>query len=362
MLHVSETTDGGVGAFVEALAADQAAHGLQVAVAAPSAGPAPARLRAAGVRFLPWEAVPQPGPALPGELLALARVLRTAAPDVVHLHSSKAGLAGRLLLRRRRPTVTQPHAWSFLARTGAVRRATLAWERLGARWSDAVLCVGEDERRIGEAAGIRAPFRVLPNGIDLARFTAPADDERPAARAALGLPDAPLAVCVGRLHRQKHQAALLDAWPAVRARVPGAELALVGDGPDRAELEARAVEGVRLAGAQADVRPWLVAADVVAQPSRWEGLSLSLLEALGTARPVVVTDVPGMREVAGDDAGAVVPPGDTAALARAVADRLADPRLAAAEGRAGRRRVEARHDRRRQFDGISALYEELALR
>jgi glycosyltransferase involved in cell wall biosynthesis len=308
------------------------------------------------VRVFGWRARAQPGPWVALELGRLARIVRSFDPQLMHLHSSKAGLVGRMLVRRRRPTVMQPHSWSFFARTGRIRDATLRWERFGARWADVVLCVSEDERRLGLEEGVDARYVVLPNGIDLQTFS-PGD--RASARDVLGLGDEPLAVCVGRLHRQKNQGALLDAWPAVRAAVPEAQLVLLGEGPDRDGLEARAVEGVTFAGQTSDVRSWLAATNVVAQPSRWEGMSLSLLEALAAARSVVVTDVPGMREVVVDGVGAVVPPGDTEALASALASRLADPGRADAEGAAGRARVEQHHDRRDQFDGIAALYAEL---
>jgi glycosyltransferase involved in cell wall biosynthesis len=263
-------------------------------------------------------------------------------------------------VRRRRPTVMQPHSWSFFARTGRIRDATLRWERFGARWADVVLCVSEDERRLGTDEGVEARYRVLPNGVDLQAFPAPSVGDRGSARERLGLgEEEPLAICVGRLHRQKNQAALLDAWPLVRSAVPSARLVLLGEGPDRDELAGRAVDGVTLAGQTSDVRSWLAAANVVAQPSRWEGMSLSLLEALAAARSVVVTDVPGMREVVVDGVGAVVPPEDVDALAAALAARLGDPERADAEGAAGRARVESHHDRREQFEGIAALYGEL---
>jgi glycosyltransferase involved in cell wall biosynthesis len=327
-------------------------------VAVPSGGPVVAALAAVGVRHHPWEAIAQPWPwAVARELRALRRIVAAVDPALVHLHSSKAGLVGRLVVRRRRPTIHQPHSWSFWARTGSIRLAALAWERAAARWTDIVLCVSEDERRLGQEAGVRADYRVFPNGVDLERFE-PGDRE--AARAQLGI-DAgvPLAVCIGRLHRQKNQGALLAAWPSVRAALPEAQLVLVGDGPDREELARRAGEGVELAGAKSDVRPWLAAASVVAQPSRWEGMSLSLLEALAAGRSVVVTDVPGMAEVVVDGVGAVVAPDDTAALADALAERLGAPERADAEGAAGRARIESHHDRRDQFDGIAALYQEL---
>ena len=323
-------------------------------------GPVADELRARGVTVFRWRARPQPGPWVALELGRLARIVRSFDPALLHLHSSKAGLVGRLLVRRRRPTVMQPHSWSFFARTGRIRDATLRWERFGARWADVVLCVSEDERRLGQAEGVSARYAVLPNGVDLHAFPAPADGDRAAARERLGLGEGePLAVCVGRLHRQKNQGALLDAWPLVRSSVPDARLVLLGEGPDRDELASRLVDGVTLAGQTSDVHSWLAASNVVAQPSRWEGMSLSLLEALAAARSVVVTDVPGMREVVVDGVGAVVPPDDTDALASALASRLGDPSRADAEGAAGRARVESHHDRRKQFDGIAQLYDEL---
>jgi glycosyltransferase involved in cell wall biosynthesis len=358
ILHVCESTDGGIGVFIRDLALDQAARGQEVAVAVPSGGPVVAALAAAGVRHHAWEAIAQPWPlAVARELRSLRRIVAAVDPALVHVHSSKAGLVGRLVVRRRRPTIHQPHSWSFWARTGAIRLAALGWERAAARWTDIVLCVSEDERRLGQEAGVRADYRVFPNGVDLARFE-PGD--RAAARAELGIPaGVPLAVCVGRLHRQKNQGALLEAWPVVRGAVPEAQLVLVGDGPDRQELARRAVEGVQFAGTTADVRPWLAAASVVAQPSRWEGMSLSLLEALATGRSAVVTDVPGMAEVVVGGVGAVVAADDVAGLAHALAERLGDPERADAEGAAGRARIESHHDRRDQLDGIAALYEEL---
>lgn len=360
VLHVGESTDGGVGVVISALSRFQLTQGWQVAVAAPSAGTVPGELEAAGVRFMPWEATAQPGPQLAREFASLAQIVRAVDPDLVHLHSSKAGLVGRLLLRRRRPTIMQPHAWSFFARTGLVQRATLMWERAGARLADYVLCVSEDECRMGRDAGVRARYVVLRNGVDLTRFPSPSEAARPEARGALGLGPEPLAVCVGRLHRQKNQGALLDVWPEVRARVSGARLVLVGEGPDRAQLERRAVDGVELVGAAADPRPWLAAADVVVAPSLWEaGMSLAVMEAMATGRSVVATDVAGMREGLAGGAGAVIGQGDSQGLADALAERLGDVARADAEGVEGRARVEARHDLAAQHAAIGMLYEDL---
>lgn len=353
---------GGVGVVIRNLALDQLRRGAAVAVAAPGDGPVLDELLAAGVRVFPWNARPQPGPGVPRELVQLVRILDAFGPHILHLHSSKAGLVGRLLVRRRRPTIMQPHSWSFWARTGAVRRATVLWERSAARWADVVLCVSEDERRLGEKAGVRARYAVIRNGIDLGRFSRPGDGDRREARRRLALGEEPLAVCVGRLHRQKNQSVLLDVWPSVRAAVPGARLVLVGDGRDRDALAARSVDGVTLVGSFADVRPWLAAATVVVLPSRWEaGMSLAAMEAMAAGRSVVATDVAGMREGLGNGAGAVVPVADSRALIDAVAARLRDAASADAEGRVGRRHVEAHHDLRRQHMAVAELYDDLLL-
>ncbi|MYW34882.1 glycosyltransferase, partial [Streptomyces sp. SID2119] len=150
-------------------------------------------------------------------------------PHVVHAHSAKAGLAGRIAVRGRVPTVFQPHAWSFEAVDGRTAELALGWERFGARWADHILCVSESERRTGQQAGITARWSVIHNGIDLDRFRPGGQADRTAARASLPLldgvdPQAPLVVCVGRLTRQKGQDVLLDAWR--RLRVPGARLVL----------------------------------------------------------------------------------------------------------------------------------------
>lgn len=359
VLHVAQPTEGGVPTVVAGLVRDQVARGWAVVVAAPLGGALGAAVRSAGGRHLSWPARRSPGPHVAGEVRRLARAIGRFDPDLVHLHSAKAGLAGRLALRGRRPTVYQPHAWSFDAVTGPVRAAALAWERAAARWASVLLCVSEAERQRGASNGIRGTWRVIENGVDLEAFPVADAAARAMARAGLGLGSGPLAVCVGRLTRQKGQDVLVAAWPRVRERVPDAELALVGSGPDREQLTARKAPGVRLVGERRDVRDWLAAADVVVVPSRWEGMPLVLLEAMAVGRPVVAADVPGAREALGDRAGAVVPSDDPSALAGALVLRLTDPPRADAEGTAGRSRVEARFDRLRSAAAVARLYDEL---
>lgn len=291
---------------------------------------------------------------MPGEILSLRRLLRSLAPDVVHLHSAKAGLAGRAALRGRLPTIFQPHAWSFLAAQGVVGRSALAWERLSSRWSDRIVCVSESERTQGVQAGIDARWAVVPNGVDLDRFR-PGDRAR--ARSGLGLDHGPWAVCVGRLSHQKGQDLLLKAWSEVSARVPEARLALVGSGPDEASLRAAAPPGVTFVGATTEVPQWLEAADLVVVPSRWEGMSLAMLEALASGRSIVISDVAGASEAVGGAAGAVIPVGDIRSLSEALVERLRDEDLREREGAAARGRAEAAFGIERTLSAMLAVYD-----
>ena len=338
VLHVAQPRDGGVARYVVAACRDQMARGWRVTVACPDGGRLATDLAAAGVPRLRWPAVRNPGPESLAEALRLRALTALVRPDVIHLHAAKAGLAGRLRPLRRVPILFQPHGWSWLAAAGPVRTASLAWERAAARWTDLLLCVGPGEADQGRSCGVRGRYAVVHNGVDLDRFCPAGDTARIAARARLGMPaDAPLAVCVGRLTRQKGQDVLLAAWPAIRRSCPGARLALVGDGDREGALRSVPAPGVTFAGAVDDVRDWLAAADVVVLPSRWEGLSLTVLEAMATGRSVVVSDIPGLGEVVGPEVGERVPPDDPGALAAAVTRRLRPGALARDEGEAAAR-------------------------
>jgi glycosyltransferase involved in cell wall biosynthesis len=346
VLHVSAAGSGGVASVALGYVRDQVERGWNVSVACSSRGSLGYDAREAGARTYWWRAEREPGRRLVGESVRLSRIIQEADPDVVHLHGSKAGLAGRLVLRGRTPTVLQPHAWSYLAARGGLRAALRHWEQFATRWTSLTVCVSEAERAGGRRLGIDGRTAVIRNGVELATFRPQGSRDRVAARKQLGLADLPTAVCLEELIAQKGQHDLLEAWPDVLVDVPDARLVLVGDGPERRRLERRAADlpGVTLVGARTDVRAWLAAADVVVVPSRWDGMSLVPLEAMASARSVVATAVAGVIESVPDDAGAIVPPDDRPALASAISERLLDPDRADDEGWVGRSHVEAHHD------------------
>ncbi len=290
--------------------------------------------------------------------------------DVVHAHQllspASAALAAAALGGP--PFVATAHASgtvgdvASLQRQGRLGRARLLALR---QLASAFVAVSGPIREELEGAGMPpARVRSIPNGVDTRRFAPVEPAERRRLRRALGLPPVPVVVYSGRLSPEKGVDVLLDGWAAARGRGLLATLCLVGDGPERAALERRArdhgiVGAVRFAGAAPDVAPWLAAADAFVLPSRVEGLSVALLEAMATALPVVATDVGGTREAAGG-AAVLVRGGDPLALADGLGAVLAEPEKAQAIGEAARRRVLSRFGiqqvARRHLD----LYREVA--
>jgi len=172
------------------------------------------------------------------------------------------------------------------------------------RLADAWQCNSRTALESLTAEGVPAGrIDILPNALDLERFSVPAPEERLAARRQLGLsPAAPVFVSVATLFPVKDPQTLIEAAALVRPALPDAQFLLVGEGPLRSALSERIeelglAETVRLVGAQADVRLYLAAADAGLLTSRSEGSSNSLLEYMAMGLPAVVTDLPANREL-----------------------------------------------------------------
>jgi glycosyltransferase involved in cell wall biosynthesis len=361
VLHVSQPSDGGVAGYVTEVCGDQVARGWKVMVACPEEGDLARQIMARGAAWFPWAAGREPGVSVLAEAVRLRRIVAAAEPDVIHLHSSKAGLAGRLLTRDRRPTLFQPHGWSWLAAPPWMAPAVLAWERRAARRTTHLICVGRGEARHGHESGVPGRYSIVRNGVDLTRFRPAGTTDRATARRRMGLaPEAALALCVGRITRQKGQDVLLSAWPQVRALRPDAELVLLG-AADGLPVRSEGDSGVRFHDPVRDVSAWYAAADVVVLPSRWEGLPLTLLEAMAMGRAVVGSDIPGIAEELPAGAGALVPPDDPSALALAIGERLRRPDLAGEEGACGARYATAHLDVRRTHEALATITENAAL-
>lgn len=303
-------------------------------------------------------------------LLRLWRLFRNGRWDVVHTHSSKAGILGRLAARLAGvPHVVHTvHGWGFTpGQSRLVFHAYVALERWCARACDVLVVVGNADRDEGLARGIGRPdqYRLIRSGIEVGAFR----DVRVEAgdvRRRLGVPpDAFVVGCVGRLSAQKAPLDLVDAFGRLAAGHPHAHLVLVGDGPLRGAVEeavARAGLGARvhLTGLRRDVPELLRAFDVLALSSRWEGLPRVFPQAMAAGLPIVATRVAGAADaVVPGESGFLVPPGDPAALAAALETLARDPTLLRRLGETGRARVEA-FSAARMVRQLEAVYAALA--
>ena len=356
VLIVSQPVDYGVAIYVRQLTEAAVAAGHDVTVVSPGADRGPLRgwIKNIGAGHQTLDMARKPAPRDVLDLLALRRLSR--GKDVVHLHSSKAGALGRVaalsLARRHRPTVVvTAHYWSWLV--GGRWAPLYRWiERLLARRCDALVAVSEGEAMEGRVVlGPSAPLKLIQNGVDREHYS-PEGDAADRDR------DATLVVCVGRLSHQKGQDVAIRALASLEDR--RARLRLVGaesGAGERARLQALAAslgvnDRIEWRGAVDDTAPEYRAADLVVAPSRWDGLSLALLEAMACGAAIVASDVNGSESLG--DAGVIVPPDDPEALAERI-DRLL-------EDAPGRRRLgESARTRSGSFDLASTMQRNLDL-
>jgi glycosyltransferase involved in cell wall biosynthesis len=299
----------------------------------------------------------------PADLRAAAALWRLAAGyDVVHTHTAKAGVLGRLAARARGVPVVVHTIHGFPVHSGMsgpVRQALLAVERRAARCADRIVAVCDANASEALALRIATPdqLAVVVSGVPTQAVAA---GDRARGRAALDLPeDARVAGTVTRLMEQK---APLDFVAAARRIVgadPAAHVLLIGDGPLRAETE-RAAAGeprIHLLGFRDDIPDLLAAIDVVVFSSLWEGLGRALTEAVLAARPVVATAVNGVPDLVVDGQnGYLVPPGRPDLLAERTLAVLALPDRGASLGAAGAARIRGRFDVTEMVAGIDELY------
>jgi glycosyltransferase involved in cell wall biosynthesis len=314
----------------------------------------------AGAAELGARTLPLPSPRDPRFGRLVTEFLRAHPAEVFHCHVGTGcedwdGV--RLARAAGCPAVVQTQHLPFLVSHPRKRRAY----HHAIEGVDRLIAVSEGLRRTYERIGVPPELLVtVANGV----APPPGHLSRTEARRILGLaPDRPVVLTIGRLTHMKGQWHLIDAVPALAARFPDLAVVLLGDGPLRGSLADQAAglgisEHVVFAGHRPDARQLLAAADVFVLPSRHEGMPLVALEAMAAGLPVVATRVIGSAEVVDDGVtGALVRPGDPAALGAAVARLLTSPALRRRQGAAGRRRYEAGFTRRRMAVETAEVYE-----
>ncbi|MEE9386774.1 MAG: glycosyltransferase family 4 protein [Nannocystaceae bacterium] len=295
-----------------------------------------------------------------GAIIELRRQLSVLRPDVVALHSSKAGILGRLAARKLGlPVVFTAHGWAFATSKNGVREKTYLWlERLCARHCDGIITVSEHARRLALENGVGTPdlVRTIHNGVP---------DVLPRLQSEPGV-FPPRIVVVARLQPPKDYGTLFAALTNLRA-LPWS-LRWIGDGPRRVHAERLAARlglhgRVTFSGSSVTVDDELSRAQVFVLTSLHEGFPLSILEAMRAGLPVVATDVGGIPEsVDHGRTGLLVAPQDETSLTEALGRLLQDAALRKDMGAAGRTRYERKFDVARQYAATLRFYREVAAR
>jgi glycosyltransferase involved in cell wall biosynthesis len=292
-------------------------------------------------------------------LWRLYRILRKERPSILHCWMFHANVIGRLVGRLAGVPIVITARRNV--EIGGPRREQI--KRYTRHLDDAVIAVCELARQAEIERTAVNPQKVVTiyNGINL---PAPAPLARlTELRSELGLPlDAPVVICVSRLHRQKGHDDLLAAWKQVTAVHPSAHLLIVGDGERRAELAKMAAgqRHVHFTGQRNDAPDLLALSSLLVLPSLWEGLPNVVLEAMAAGLPVVATAVGGTPElIIHNETGLLVPPQNPDALAQAIVQLLDQPEQAARMGRNGRQRAAEQFTIERMAAQTEALYNRL---
>jgi len=300
-------------------------------------------------------------------------------PDIVHTHMAKAGSLGRLAAlaynrtrgaARRARLIHTYHGHVFEGYFGSpTTRIFLLVERWLGKHTDALIAISPQVRRdLLETHGVarEEQLRLIPLGFNLDRLLAVSQKDRERARASFQVPpEAIMVTTVGRLTGIKQHTLFLEMADRLAKRSARFMFLVVGDGELRTSLESRVKElglgsRVRFLGWRGDLENIYGATDIFVLTSRNEGTPVALIEAMAAGVASVSTDVGGVRDVvAGPHLGSLVPFGDAAALADAVAALADAPARRAEVGLAGRASVRERFHASRLVEDIRTLYWQL---
>ncbi len=287
-------------------------------------------------------------------LFQLVRLLRRERPAIVHTHTSKAGVLGRVAAKIAGvPVIVHtPHGHVFYGHFSRLPSwVFLQVERLLATITTHLIALTEAERdeHLVRGVGRAGCFTVAPSGIDLERFRRVAGVSGRRPPGVTCPPDAIVVGSVGWLTAVKGHRFLIEAIARLKPSHPRLHLLIVGSGGLREEYEALARklgvgEAVQLLGEREDVPDCLAAMDLFVLPSLNEGMGRALVEAMAAGRPVVATRVGGVPAVVEHRrTGLLVPPGDSAALAAAIDELLQRPEWAKELGAAASQRIDDRY-------------------
>ncbi|OGS22846.1 MAG: hypothetical protein A2314_02235 [Elusimicrobia bacterium RIFOXYB2_FULL_50_12] len=276
-------------------------------------------------------------------------------PDIVHTHSSKAGILGRWAAYFAGvPFIVHTfHGFGFHDFQWApVKYLYICIEWLTAKISGALIVVSTDNivKALRHGVGRREQYCVIRSGIDVEKYKKKAGN-RAEKRKELGIPaDKKVIATIGPFKPQKNLEDFIAVAEMVNARRPDTAFLIIGDGAGRPRLELligsmERPGTVKLPGWRRDVNEILAATDIFAMTSLWEGLPRSILEAMSAGLPVVANAVDGVREIVKDgETGFLITPRDTKAMAEKLIELATNTERATAMGEKGRLQISREFD------------------
>jgi glycosyltransferase involved in cell wall biosynthesis/GT2 family glycosyltransferase len=303
-------------------------------------------------------------------LVQLVRLIRQGRFDIVHTHSSKAGIVGRLAARLAGvPHIVHTiHGWGFHEHMNPARRwFYVTLEKLLEPMTHVLISVSERTTRVGLEAGIGSPdvYRLIRSGIPLSRFHRD-EESRLRLREEMGVKRDDLVIgTVGRLSLQKNPADFVHVAVQLSRRFRNLRFVYVGDGPLRASVESEIAEAglsdrVSLLGIRSDVDELLRAMDIFILTSLWEGLPRVVPQALATGVPVVAYDTAGIREsVVEGRNGFLVAPGAIDDMVERLSRLVEDRGLRDGMSRNAIEEFDCSFSEETMIDGLGELYDEL---
>ncbi|MBN1272782.1 MAG: glycosyltransferase family 4 protein [Candidatus Aminicenantes bacterium] len=367
---IDKSSLGGGQVHVFALVRSLNPERFETAVCSRADGPLVDSLRIAGI---PHFAVDFFGKKIvPGRVRELKKVLRQNRIDILHTHGGIAGLFGRWAARRCRiPVVVHTlHGIHYLHyRNPVLKGFFILLEKLFSRLTDTVIFVSEADLKTGLRRKLVPPSkaRLVKNGIALS----PADKTITSPyvkiiKAEWGIDSSrPILGTITRLHRQKGIPVLLKAARILSREITEAAVVIIGDGPQRRDLERKRKKWglektVFFPGAKENAEKVLPAFDIFVLPSLWEGLPYVLLEAAAAGKPVIASDIDGVREILTQgQTGKLVKAGDAVSLAQAAVELLRNPHLAQKMGKALQHEIPPRFSLQEMIRQVEDLYLEL---
>jgi glycosyltransferase involved in cell wall biosynthesis len=300
-------------------------------------------------------------------LVALIRLVRAESPVIVHTHTSKAGILGRLAawVARVPIVVHTPHGHVFYGHFGrAASWLFLQLERLWARGTDRLIALTSAERAEHLARGVGRPtgFDVIPSGIDLQPYWNVPEGRCDPPQKPPRLRGSRVIGSVGWLTAVKGHRVLIEATARLKPAYPDLQTIILGSGPLLRDLQALTAslglsDSVHFLGMRSDVPAWLATMDVFVLPSLNEGMGRALIEAMAAARPVVASRVGGVPGIVQDrHNGRLVPPGQADSLAAVLADLLDRPSFARELGAAARKSIDVRFGVRAMVMAVEEVY------